>query len=44
MSYDNKGHVLHSPTSATCAVCGTAIGLVSELDPGEKLLSRHGKA
>jgi hypothetical protein len=45
MGYDNKGYVLHSTASASRkTVCGTAIGLVSRLDPREKLFSRHGKA
>jgi hypothetical protein len=44
MGHDNKGYVLHSTASASHTVCGTAIGLVSKLDPGEKLFSRLGKA
>jgi hypothetical protein len=43
MGYDNKGHVLHSTAPASGTICGTAIGLVSTVDPGEKLFSRHGK-
>jgi hypothetical protein len=43
MGYDDKGYVLHSTASAPCIVCRTANGLVSKLDPGEKLFGRHGK-
>jgi hypothetical protein len=44
MGCGNKGYILRSTASAPCTVCGAAIGLVSKLNPGEKLLGRYGKS